>query len=62
MSEKNRSLKIQFSTAPKKNPNRHPPGGYYWKESEKEYLRRNFSPEQIKKIWKERKKPQTHTA
>ena len=61
MADKN-SLKIQFSTKPKPNKDRHPAGGYYWKESEAEYLKRNFSKEQLKKIKKERKKPRTHTA
>ena len=61
MADRN-SLKIQFSTKPKPNKDRHPAGGYYWKEDEDEYLKRNFSKEQIKKIKKERKKPYTATA
>ena len=56
-----KSLKIQFSTKPKPNKDRHPAGGYYWKESEAEYLKRNFSKEQIKKIKQLRKIPDTRT-
>ena len=60
MSDKN-SLKIQFSTRKKTKP-KHPAGGYYWKESDDEFLKRNFSKDQIKKIKKERKKPRIETA
>ena len=61
MADRN-SLKIQFSTKPKPNKNRHPAGGFYWKESEDEYLKRNFSKEQIKIIKQERGKPRPRTA
>lgn len=57
MSERKKqdSLKINFSTKKKPKNHRHEPGGYYWIESEDDWMKRNFKNPRQRKIQRERR-------